>query len=256
MHSNEIGRSWQQKDRIQGSLFDGAMILANLFVLGSIQMTPLEEFSNLSIGIWLGVGVLTQIIGAVLKKRPLQIRIGVLEDSRSERRDRLMGCLSFIHFIFFLVVISMSLALVGFIKLDDSGSSMEFIGVAISFAAAAIVSGSVWLAVRNPVNQNGKDIWWQYQEVVANVLLWISAAILTRFFWTALFLESEPPTYMGLSQRAFVYIGATSLLFMVFYVPARLLFLAEDYKYPQTWLRLWLVAMLPLLINVFIGSPR
>jgi hypothetical protein len=38
---------------------------------------------------------------------------------------------------------------------------------------------------------------------------------------------------------------------MVFYVPVRLLFLIEDYRYPGTWFRLWLVALFPLIAIVF-----
>ena len=249
-------RLWQQKDRIQGLLFDLTMIIVNFYILGSIHRTPLEQFSNLTIGILLGVGILTQFSGALLKAGPLQQRIGLLETEKSETREGCMGCLSFIHFIFFLIVIGMSLSLVGLIDLNESNGGKEFIWVIVSMLIAAVVSGTVWLAVRSPTDQNGRDIWLPYQEILANVLLLISASIITRFFWTALLLESEPPSYMGLSMRAFVYIAAVSALFMVFYVPARLLFLAEDYKYPMTWLRLWLVAMFPLLAIVFVGSAQ
>jgi len=39
---------------------------------------------------------------------------------------------------------------------------------------------------------------------------------------------------MGFGRREFVYLATTSLLFMVFYILSRLLFLAEDFKYPLT----------------------
>jgi len=41
---------------------------------------------------------------------------------------------------------------------------------------------------------------------------------------------------------------------MIFYVPGRLLFLVEDYNYPGTWLRLWLLAMIPLVAIVFFSG--
>ena len=254
MSSNVFGRWWQQNDKIQGYLFDGAMILVNFYILASIRRTPLEKFTDLEIGILLAAGVLTQFLGALLKFGPLQQRFADLKVEKSETREGCMGCLSFIHFIFFLVVVGMSLSLVGLIDLNESNSGKEFVWVLVSMLIAAVVSGTVWLAVRSPSAQNGRNIWLPYQEGIANVLLWISALIITRFFWTALLLESEPPSYMGLSMRAFVYIAAVSALFMMFYVPARLLFLAEDYKYPMTWLRLWLVAMFPLLTIVLLGS--
>lgn len=71
MSAYKPGRSWQQKDRIQGLLFDGAMFLANIDLLGSISDTPLVEFSDRRIGLLLGAGVLTQFVGAILKKGPL-----------------------------------------------------------------------------------------------------------------------------------------------------------------------------------------
>lgn len=256
MKWDRLGQSWQQEDRMQGLAFDGAMILANFYLLGSIRTTPLEEFGDLRIGLFLGVGVITQFIGALLKKGPLQQRIGILEVDHSEGRENLMGCLSFIHFIFFLLVSAMSLALVGFVNLNNTGDLREFIWMLIAFVVATATSGTVWLAVRNPVNQKGSGDLWQHQELVANVFLWISASILTRFFWTALLFESEPMTYIGLSMRAMVLVAAVSALFMVFYVPARLLFLAEDYRYPLTWVRLWLVAMFPLISVVLLDIPR
>lgn len=255
MRSREIGRSWRQKDRIQGLLFDGAMFLANFYLLGSLTRTPLEKFTNQNIGLFLGAGVLAQLLGALLKKGPLQQRMVDLRIDQSDKRKSVMGCFSFIHFIFFLVVIAMSLSLAGFINPNEATEFGEIIWVLVSMIIGAVVTGSVWLALRSPTSQEVKGSWWTYQELLANALLWLSALILTRFFWTALLLESEPPSYMGFSSRAFVYIAAVSALFMVFYVPQRLLFLVEDYKYPMTWLRLWLVAMLPLLTIVLIGSP-
>jgi hypothetical protein len=253
MGFNAPGRPWQQPDRIHGFVFDGATILANFYVLGSIIRSPIEEFSDRRIGILLGLGVLSHFVGALLKKGPLQRRIEELEGDKSASRENLLGCLSFIHFIFFLLVTAMSLALLGFVKLNESNDSRQLVWVLIAFVVATITSGTVWQAIRYPANKKDAATWWRYQEVPANILLWISATIITRFFWDALLLESEPPTYMGFSLRAILLIAAVSALFMVFYVPARLPFLAEDYKYPTTWFRLWLVAMFPLITIVFFG---
>lgn len=232
-------------------LFDGAMLLANFYLLESINSRPIEAYTERQIGILLGAAALAQFLGALLKKRPLQQR---LRAAQTDGEGKLIGCLAFIHFIFFLIVVAMALAFWGFIDLNQSSSLREYVWVGVAMALAGIISGTVWLAAYGspPVDEPGG--WFRYQEITANILLWISAFILTRFFWTALLFESEPPSYMGFSSRAFVYIAATSLLFMVFYVPARLLFLIEDYFYPLTWLRLWLVAMLPLIIIVFFGG--
>ena len=253
MQDQQAPRPWPPPDRAQGLLFDGGMVLANFIILTSLNQVPVTNFTDVRTGFLLGLGILTQFVGAYLKKGPLRQRIEAAADQQASYRENVLGCHSFIHFIFFLLAAAMALALVGFVNLDEANSWREFIWLLISFVAATLTSGMVWLAIRNPNNEHSPDIRWRYQELAANVLLWLSASILTRFFSTALLFESEPLTYLGFSLRAFVLIAATSALFMVFYVPSRLLFLAEDYKYPATWLRLWLVAMLPLLSVVLLG---
>jgi hypothetical protein len=254
MRSTPSSRPWLQPDRIQGLVFDGAMFLANFYLLGTLLATPIDEIGNQRAGILLGLGVLAHLLGALLKKKPLRARIEALEEERSGRRENLLGCFSFLHFLFFLVAVAMSLALLGFVDLNENGGVKEAVWFLCSVGVAAFISGTVWQSIRYPEGEADQDIGWRYQEAVANLLLWISATILTRVFWTGILLESEPPSYMGFSPWAFVLIAAVSALFMVFYVPPRLLFLAEDYKYPVTWIRLWLVAMLPLISIIFISS--
>lgn len=254
MSSTKSDRFGRQNHKIQGLLFDGAMFLANLYLLQSLDSVPIERFGDRRIALLLALGALAQLLGAWLKKRPLQERMQIRQTAVSADNEWVIGCLTFIHFIFFLIVVGMALGLSGFVDLDQATGAREFAWAAISFVAAGIISGTVLLAMLGSPPPNRESQAPAYQEIAADILLWISAVIITRFFWTALFLESEPPSYMGFSPRAFVYIGATSVLFMVFYVPTRLLFLIEDYIYPVTWLRLWLVAMLPLLALVFIPA--
>jgi hypothetical protein len=254
MSPTQSGRSWQQSHRIQGLLFDGAMFLANLYLLQSLDSIPIERFGDRRIALLLGLAVIAQLLGAWLKKKPLQERMKARQTAVSAENEWLVGCLTFIHFIFFLVVVGMALALAGFVDLNQATGAREFAWGAISLVVAGITSGMVLLAIFGSPPADGERPAPASQEIAADILLWISAVIITRFFWTALLLEAEPPSYMGLTSRALVYIGATSALFMVFYMPTRLLFLIEDYKYPMTWLRLWLVAMLPLLALVLIPA--
>lgn len=252
MLSNPTGRSWGQPDRIHGLLFDGAIILANFYVIGTMAGSPLEEMGDRTIGLWLTAGTVAHLLGALLKKGPLQFRIGTVQEGKSGGRENLLGCLSFAHFIFFLIVTVMAFSLLGFIDPDASGGSGETFWILVSFAASFIISWTVWSSIRYRAGQADPRIWWRYQEIPADALLWMSATILTRFFWDALLFGSEAPSYIGFTGRAMVLVTAMSCLFLVFYLPTRLLFLAEDYKYPATWFRLWLVAMLPLISVVFI----
>jgi hypothetical protein len=45
-----------------------------------------------------------------------------------------------------------------------------------------------------------------------------------------------------------------SPLILLFYLPPRLLFLVEDYKYPATWISM-LLAVAPVAYRLIIGSP-
>jgi hypothetical protein len=249
---NRIGRAWPQPDRAHGLIFDGGIFLASFLLLRYMLSTNINEYADRQVGLWLVIGLISHFLGALLKKEPLQDRMEAFQKRGSKEREQLLGCLAFAHFIFFLVVAAMAMALLGFIDPDASGEFRQFLWVSAAFVVAGIISGTAWLGIRNPSEAHEAVIWWQYQEFAADVLLVLSATILTRFFWTALLLESEPPSFMGFGLRSMVYVSAVSVLFLVFYVPARLLFLAEDYRYPSTWLRLWLVAMLPLLVIVFI----
>ena len=93
------------------------------------------------------------------------------------------------------------------------------------------------------------DKWLVRQGEVADALFVLVEGELDMY-------QGNPPRWRNLlllgNLFALVLVAAVSALFVVFYVPSRLLFLAEDYKYPATWIRLWLVAMLPLLTIVFI----
>jgi hypothetical protein len=77
-------------------------------------------------------------------------------------------------------------------------------------------------------------------------------SIVTRFFWETWYLEIEPSRGIGISLRAIVLLVSLSLLFVVFYMPSRYLFLVEDYRYVRTWVRMW-IAMLPLAWLVLVG---
>ncbi len=90
------------------------------------------------------------------------------------------------------------------------------------------------------------------QEALADGLLWISVSIITRFFWESWYIEIETSRGIGFSQRGIVLLVSLSLLFVVFYIPSRYLFLVEDYRYGRTWVRMW-VAMLPLAWLVLVG---
>jgi len=164
-----FGRAPLEPNQIQGFVFDGATFLANFIWLDFYLATPVDDVADRTLALLLATGVTAQFLDGFLKKGSPQ--------------DRLQA---------------------RFVDLKVSNGSREFVWVAISTVVAALTSGTVWLAIGHPSEEKLPPAYWPYQELLANVLLWISATILTRFLWDALLLETGPPTYMGFTPQAFL----------------------------------------------------
>jgi hypothetical protein len=164
-----------------------------------------------------------------------------------------MGVLLFFHFILFTIICLMTLSLLGVVDLGDRSSSGDDLWVGVSLLIAGLLTYTVWRAGKRPEKAPTKMIKYPIaQEALADGLLWISVSIVTRFFWETWYLEIEPSRGIGISLRAIVLLVSLSLLFVVFYMPSRYLFLVEDYRYGKTWVWMW-VAMLPLVWLILIG---
>ena len=240
-------------DRVRGFIFDLAVLAGNII----FALTILDRSENLSdrnIGFLLLAAMITQALGAVLKSGPLHYRLSGRSPRQSDDLlDKFMSVLLFLHFILFTIVCLMSLALLSIVDLVDRSSSGDDIGVGVSLLIAGLLTYSVWRAGNRPEKAPTKMIKYPIaQEALADGLLWISVSIVTRFFWETWYLEIEPARGIGISLRAIVLLVSLSLLFVVFYMPSRYLFLVEDYRYGKTWVWMW-VAMLPLVWLILVG---
>ena len=240
-------------DRVRGFIFDLAVLAGNIVFTVSI-LAQSENLPDRTIGILLGVAVITQLLGAVLKTNPLKYRLsGISPRQKADVLDKFMSVLLFWHFILFTIVSLMSMSLLGIVDLGDRSSSGDDIWVGVSLLIAGLLTYFVWRAGKRPDKVPTKMINYPIaQEALADGLLWISVSIITRFFWETWYLEIEPSRGIGISLRAVVLLVSLSLLFIVFYIPSRYLFLVEDYRYGRTWVRMW-VAMLPLAWLVLVG---
>ena len=90
------------------------------------------------------------------------------------------------------------------------------------------------------------------REMAADLLLYASMLAMTYFFWGLMYEDIDNIRGVGLAPRGVVFLVAASLLFVVFYLPQRFLFLVEDYYSCRTWVQVW-AAMLPLAYLVLIG---
>jgi hypothetical protein len=240
-------------DRVRGFIFDLAVLAGNIVFTVSI-LDRSENLSDRNIGYLMLAAVITQLLGAVLKAGPLQYRRSGKSSRQTEDvLDKFMGVLLFFHFILFTVTCLMSLALLGVVDLEGAASSGQDIWIAVSLLIGGLLAYTVWRAGKRTDRVPTKMIKYPIaQEALADGLLWISVSIVTRFFWEIWYLEIEPVRGIGFSPRAIVLLVSLSLLFVVFYLPSRYLFLVEDYRYGRTWVRMW-AAMLPLAWLVLIG---
>lgn len=249
-----VSRINQQNDRLHGLLFDSLVFAGNLAVISWLPALG-EEGLNQSAGVWLLVAVVSQLVGAWWKSsylgQRLAGRIPPLPQSGLGRK--FMNGLLFLNFILFTVITLLGLYLVG---IYDAGISGQFwrgdIWVLISLLIGAFVALSVWAAEQPAPEDSAQIGYTDWGEYGADALLWLSVMIVTRVFWDGLLVEIAPSQGRGLSTTSFVLIISLSLLFTVFYLPARYLFLAEDYPYPRTWLQAW-AAMLPVVWFVLVG---
>jgi hypothetical protein len=240
-------------DRVRGFIFDLAVLAGNIVFTVSI-LDRSENLPDRTIGILLGVAVISQLLGAVLKTNPLKYRLSETPSrSTGNILDKFMDVLLFFHFLLFTIISLLSMGLLGIVDLVDRSSSGDDIWVGVSLLIGGLLTYFVWRAGKRPDKVPTNVINYPIaQEMLADGLLWISVSIITRFFWESWYLEIEPTRGIGFSSRGIVLLVALSLLFVVFYIPSRYLFLVEDYRYVRTWARMW-VAMLPLVWIVLVG---
>ena len=241
-------------NKAHGLLFDCGVITYNIFFLGAGAET-VENPSDRTAGVLLMVAIITQVTGALLKMGPLQQRLAESRQHHSARsKERFLDCMSFLHFLLFLIIATMSLF--GLLGPYYSGTAARQTWEAISVLGAAIIGGVTTYVVRRAASGSRQNpnarYWLPAIEYAADLLLLVSVSIIARFFWDTWHQLIEPATGAGLSVAGLITLAGSLMIFVFFYVPSRFLFLAEDYPYPGTWFRLSL-AMLPLAWRVVVG---
>lgn len=239
--------------RIHGIIFDLGFLVGN-FVIISPLLGGKEPISDQTIGYLLLAAVVAQFIGALIKKKPLGARLtDAAEGGKDDAPRKFMNALLFFHFIIFTVFTLMGLSLIGAVDPSQEGTFWgDDIWIILSLLVGILTTFVVLRAgVPDKKIEGGNPFYWLI-EYGADLLLSFSVIIITRFIWDELFTDLTNVTGIGLNGRSIVFLGALSILFVVFYLPSRYLFIVEDYRHPGTWLRLWL-PMLPVAWTVLIG---
>jgi hypothetical protein len=161
--------------------------------------------------------------------------------------------LLFLHFILMTVSILMAFVAGGLYGGEAAG---DVAGSDLWIAAALLVGGLTTAVVyrggRAPLPGAQAVVRRPWIEFLADGLLWFSVMVLTRLFWGLVLAEIDPVRGIGLSGRGIVLLLALTLLFVVFYLPQRYLFMIEDYRSRLTWIQVWL-AVTPAYVAILVG---
>lgn len=184
-----------------------------------------------------------QLVGAWLKRRPLQARL----HARGEGVPMAFGILLVLHFALTLVT---SAGIVALLLSEASGGTMVLV-----FFLSLIPTAFVWRAI-TPYKKPPEPDWRNSREVEIVADLCLFAYMLVNLaVWNTLTAGANTPAAgLGdLFSRALGFVLMSPVL-LLFYLPPRLLFLVEDYKYRATWLSMTL-AVAPVAYRIIYGVP-
>lgn len=238
----------------RGLLFDLAVFVCNFFLVGLLTRhvgrllgaTFLRDDPQAARRLLIVISSATaaQIVGACLKRRPLQARLLARCDSDT---DSPFGCFILFHFILTLLTSTMILALLP----TELPSGVKVIVCVLSLVPTAFV----WRAMspyKTPPAPNWRNA--RATEIVADLFLF-AYMLVNVAIWNAITSGSNirAASVGDALARALGLLILTPII-LTFYIPPRLLFLVEDYKYPATWISMTL-AIAPVAYRVIIGSP-
>lgn len=238
----------------RGLIFDLAVFAFNVFLvrlltrhvgrlLGLTFLDDDPQASRTLLYIMSGA-LAAQLLGACLKRRPLQAR---LLAQRDDGGGDAFGCLIILHFCLTLVTAAVIVAL---LPSGQSGGLLVLV-----FFLSIIPTALVWRAM-TPYKKPPKPDWRNSREVeiVADLCLFANMLVNLAIWNTLTSTHAARATGVGdVFSRALGF-AILSPVILLFYLPPRLLFLVEDYKYRATWISMTL-AVAPVAYRFIIGSP-
>lgn len=251
------GRSSQKGQRrllplnYRGLVFDLAVFTFNVFLVRLVtrrvgrllSLTYLKDDPHAARSLLYVVSAASaaQLVGAWLKRRPLQARLL----ARGEDVPGAFGCLLILHFALTLVT---NAGLAALTASDPSSVAVVFV-----FFLSIIPTALVWRAITPYAKPPARD--WRSSratEAVADVCLF-AYMLVNLAIWNALTSGANPPAASlgDLAERALGLLILSPAV-LLFYIPPRLLFLVEDYKYRLTWLSMTL-AVAPVAYRMIFG---
>jgi len=237
----------------RGLLFDLLVFLVNVFLIrfltrrigGLLSLTFLKDdpqAGRILLAI-ISAALIAQIIGAWLKRRPLQERL-------LAQHHEIPNAFSLILILHFALTLVTAAGIVALLPFETAGGVTVLI-----FFLSMVPTAFVWRAM-TPYKKTPTADWRNSPvvETVADFFLFANM-IVNLTIWNTLTAGSNlPVTGVGdLFSRALGFIILSPVV-LLFYLPPRLLFLVEDYKYRATWVSMTL-AIAPVAYRVIFGSP-
>ncbi|MFL6253908.1 MAG: hypothetical protein ACJ74T_02720 [Pyrinomonadaceae bacterium] len=251
--SKQKGRRQFLPVNYRGLFFDLAVFVVNVFLIRlltrhigrllSLTFLSDDPQASRTLLIIISAAFAAQLVGAWLKRRPLQARLFARQDSGAS----LFGCLIILHFALTLVT---ACGIVALLLPNSSGGVSVLV-----FFLCLIPTALVWRAM-TPYKKPPEPGWRNSHgaEAVADLCLF-AYMLVNLAVWNTLTAGSNVrATGIGdVFSRALGFILLSPVI-LLFYLPPRLLFFVEDYKYPATWISMTL-AIAPVAYRLIIGSP-
>lgn len=238
----------------RGLLFDLAVFVFNVFLVRLLTRHVGRLLSRSFLGddagagrtllVVISVASAAQIAGAWLKRRPLQARLR----ARGENVPSAFGCLLILHFALTLIT---SVGIVALLSSKSSGGATVLV-----FFLSMIPTALVWRAMtpyKKPPAPGWRDS--PATETVADLFLFAYMLVNLALWNTLTGGANLPASGLGdLASRALGFVLMSPVI-LLFYIPPRLLFLVEDYRYRATWISMTL-AVAPVAYRIVFGvSP-
>lgn len=239
----------------RGLMFDLAVIAANVFLarlltrhvgrllaLSFLDDDPQAAHTFLLIML---AASAAQTIGALLKRRPLQTRLAV----RGDARDGPFGCFLVIHLALMLVTGAMIVALAG---VEPKPA------VTVTLMVVCIAQTVLVLRAMSPYGKTPPAPDWRNSrgaEFVADVCLFGYMLVNLAIWNTVTGGSNARAAGVGdFFERALGFVILSPVI-LLFYIPPRLLFLVEDYRYRATWITMTL-AVAPVAYRFILGTAK
>ena len=233
----------------KAAIFD-YLVFSISFSLGFIFPTLEDFISSPLFSFFILTALVLYTIGTWLKNLPLYERLKL-----AERQLSLSSFISFIavHFVLVMAAVTFSMPAARMIIGLPPATPAEVAGpgvLIISFIAATFIT---WLVFRN-----GKSKYKYYsssylfrRELAGDICLVIGVSIFSFVIWEKAIVAKlfNPP--MTSIYDLFILFISFALVYMVFYLPLRYLYLVEDDFSRKTWERLFLIYGLLLLKALF-----